>query len=82
MFYECKCECTVARVLKSMSGQWACQVMVFSEHTSQSEFFYPPQPSGRVAAEKDKIVLTVIMSIGLYDRINELFFAHSQFLKY
>lgn len=56
--------------------------MVFSEHTSQSAFFYPPQPSGRVAAEKDKIVLTVIMSIGLYDGINKLLFAPSQFLKY
>lgn len=57
-------------------------MMVFSEHTSQSEFFYPPQPSGRVAAEKEKVVLTVIMSIGLYDKINEFFFAPSQFLKY
>lgn len=57
-------------------------MMVFLEHMSQSELFYPPQPSGRVDAEKDKIVLTVIMSIGLYNRINELFFAPFRFLKY
>lgn len=80
MFYEYKCECTVARVLKSM-GYRHVRWWFFLEHMSQSELFYPPQPSGRVDAEKDKIVLTV-MSIGLYDRINELFFAPFQFLKY
>lgn len=69
MSYECKFEGTVfARVHKSMGfrhvGWWFFQGIV-----PVWGFFFI-QFSGRVAAEKDKIALTV-MSIGLYDRTDE-----------
>lgn len=53
----------------------------FREYSQSLRIFLSTPPSGSLAAENNKIVLDVDMSIDLYSRINEFFFASSEFLK-